>query len=54
MCIKGTRPQNLYLPFQPLHHHDEQYQRAVKGNHTPDCRPTQGWNGLQDHQQEAW
>ncbi len=27
-------------------------QRAVQG--CQDCRPTQGWNGLQDHRQAAW
>ncbi len=29
-------------------------QRAVQGCQGQDCRPTQGWNGLQDHRQAAW
>jgi len=51
MCIKETCPQNL--PFQPLHHHGQD-QRAVKRQQSQDWRPAQGWNGLKDHQQEAW
>ncbi len=31
-----------------------QDQRAVQGCQGQDCRPTQGWNGLQDHRQAAW
>jgi len=53
MCIKETCPHNLYLPFQPLHYHGQD-QRAVKGRQGPDCRPAEGWNGLQDRQLEAW
>ena len=52
MCIKDTGPQNLFLPFE--HHSHGQDQKAVKGHQGQDCRPAQGWNGLQDHQQEAW
>ncbi len=29
-------------------------QRAVQVCQGQDCRPTQGWNGLQDHRQAAW
>ncbi len=28
--------------------------KAVQGCQGQDCRPTQGWNGLQDHRQAAW
>ncbi len=38
--------------FQTLHHGQDQ--RAVQGCQGQDCRPTQGWNGLQDHRQAAW
>ncbi|KAK6328438.1 hypothetical protein J4Q44_G00004160, partial [Coregonus suidteri] len=31
-----------------------QDQRALQGCQGQDCRPTQGWNGLQDHRQAAW
>ncbi len=31
-----------------------QDQRAVQGCQGHDCRPTQDWNGLQDHRQAAW
>ncbi len=31
-----------------------QDQKAVQGCQGQDCRPTQGWNGLQDHHQAAW
>lgn len=36
------------LPLQPLHHHGQD-QRAIKDCQGQDCRPAQGWNGLQDH-----
>ncbi len=35
-----------------LHHGQDQ--RAVQGCQRQDCRPTQVWNGLQDHRQAAW
>ncbi|MBN3305949.1 GOGB1 protein, partial [Amia calva] len=38
--------------FQTLHHGLDQ--RAVQGCQGQDCRPTQGWNGLQDHHLAAW
>ncbi len=41
---------NQSIRFQTLHHGQDQ--RAVQG--CQDCRPTQGWNGLQDHRQAAW
>ncbi len=40
---------NQSIRFQTLHH--SQDQRAVQGCQGQDCRPTQGWNGLQDHHQ---
>ncbi len=42
---------NLYLQFQTLHHGQDQ--RAVQGCQGQDCRPTRGWNGLQNHHQAA-
>lgn len=52
MCVKHTCPQTLFLPFQPVLQ-DGQDQRAVKGREGQDCRSAQGWNGLQEHQQEG-
>ncbi len=43
---------NQSIRFQTLHRGQEQ--RAVQGCQGQDCRPTQGWNGLQDHRQAAW
>ncbi len=43
---------NQSIRFQTLHHGQDQ--RAVQGCQGQDCRPTQGWNGLQDHCQAAW
>jgi len=40
VCIKDTRPQNLYLPSQPLHHHGQD-KRAVKVHQEQDYRPAQ-------------
>ncbi len=51
-CIKNTCPQKKSIRFQTLNHGQEQ--RAVQGCQGQDCRPTQGWNGLQDHRQAAW
>ncbi len=43
---------NQSIRSQTLHHGQDQ--RAVQGCQGQDCRPTQGWNGLQDHRQAAW
>ncbi len=51
-CIKNTCPQKKSIRFQTLNHGQEQ--RAVQGCQGQDCRPSQGWNGLQDHRQAAW
>ncbi len=40
------------MRFQTPHHGQDQ--KAVQGCQGQDCRPTQGWNGLQDHHQAAW
>ncbi len=45
-------PQKQSIRFQTLHHSKDQ--RAVQVCQGHDCRPTQGWNGLQDHRQAAW
>ncbi len=42
---------NQSIRFQTLHHGQDQ--RAVQGCQGQDCRPSQGWNGLQDHRQAA-
>ncbi len=43
---------NQLIRFQTLHHGQDQ--RAVQGCQGQDCRPTQGWIGLQYHHQAAW
>ncbi len=48
----STEAINQSIRFQTLHHGQDQ--RAVQGCQGQDCRPTQGWNGLQDHRQAAW
>ncbi len=48
----STEAINQSIRFQTLHHGQEQ--SAVQGCQGQDCRPTQGWNGLQDHRQAAW
>lgn len=52
MCIKATCWHNLYHPLK-LHHHG-QTKEQLKGHQRQDCEPAQGWNGIQDHQQEVW
>lgn len=52
MCIKQTCPQSQFLPFQPLCQHGPD-QRSVKGHQGHDSSPAHGWNGPEDHQQEA-
>ncbi len=42
---------NQSIRFQTLHHGQDQ--RAVQGCQGQDCRPSQGWNGLQNHRQAA-
>ncbi len=42
---------NQSIRFPTLHH--DQDQRAVQGCQGQDCRPTRGWNGLQDHRQSS-
>ncbi len=42
---------NQSIRFQTLHHGEDQ--RAVQGCQGQDCRPTQGWNELQNHRQAA-
>lgn len=53
IATKHTWAQNLFLSFQPLHHHWQE-QKAVKGCQEQDCRHATGWNGLLDHQQQVW
>uniref|UniRef100_A0A4W5LVY3 Ectonucleotide pyrophosphatase/phosphodiesterase 5 n=1 Tax=Hucho hucho TaxID=62062 RepID=A0A4W5LVY3_9TELE len=43
---------NQSIRVQTLHHGQDQ--RALQRCQGQDCRPTQGWNGLQDHRQAAW
>ncbi len=52
-CIKDPCPQK-----QSINQSDSKLSTMVKtkelSKDVRDCRPTQGWNGLQDHRQEAW
>src|SRR4029434_2647643 len=51
-CIKETCPKNHTSHLQP--HHHGQDQRVDQGRQRYNCRPAQGWNGLQNHRQAAW
>ncbi len=52
MLTNRFSPSTEAIRFQTLHHGQDK--RAVQGCQGQDCRPTQGWNGLQDHRQAAW
>uniref|UniRef100_A0A3P8ZIL0 AP-1 complex subunit gamma n=1 Tax=Esox lucius TaxID=8010 RepID=A0A3P8ZIL0_ESOLU len=47
VCLHSVSPWSE-IPNSPP------WPRAVQGCQGQDCRPTQGWNGLQDHCQAAW
>ncbi len=52
MLTNRFSPSTEAIRFQTLHHGQDKI--AVQGCQGQDCRPTQGWNGLQDHRQAAW
>ncbi len=51
-ALSSVHGSNQSIRFQTLHHSKDH--RAVQVCQEQDCRPTQGWNGLQDHHQAAW
>lgn len=52
MWIKHTCPQNQFLPFQTIHHYEQD--RGCQRHQEENCRCAQGWNELKVQLQETW